>query len=255
MLKTRVIPVLLLSERRCVKTRRFKEPTYLGDAKNILKIFNDKEVDELVILDIMASRQGRGPDFHYLKELTVECFMPVCYGGGVRDIEDIQRLFALGIEKVAINSYAFERPQFIREVSQLFGSQSIVVSMDVKETLFGQERCFIYGGRKNTGMSPEEFSLLMEEYGCGEIFLNSIDRDGLMQGYALERLKRVTQAVKIPVIACGGAGKLEDFRDAVFTGGAAAVAAGSFFVFQGVHRAVLISYPDYHELEILLRRQ
>lgn len=251
MLKTRVIPVLLLRNRGFVKTRRFKKPTYLGDPKNIVRIFNEKEVDELIILDITASRQKQPPDFDYLKELTIECFMPVCYGGGINNQEDIKKLFALGIEKVSVNTGALENPRLVEEASREFGSQSIVISMDVKKDLWGNYRCYSTGGRKKTGLEPQTFARQMQEYGAGEILVNSIDGDGMQTGYDIALIKNVAGNVDIPVIACGGAGKLHDFFEAVTDGGAAAVAAGSFFVFQGVHRAVLISYPGYHQLEKL----
>lgn len=203
MLRTRVIPVLLVKKRGCVKTRQFKKTTYLGDLKNIVRIFNDKEVDELVILDIMASREQRKPDFDYLKEIVVECFMPVCYGGGIHDPEDIKKLFFLGIEKVAVNSYAFENPHFIKEISNYFGSQSIVVSVDVKKNIFGNYRCYTRGGRKNTGLEPGIFVKQMQDYGAGEILLNSIDADGEMQGYDIDLIKKISRIVDIPLIACG----------------------------------------------------
>jgi len=254
MLKTRVIPVLLLQNRGFVKTRRFKKPTYLGDPKNILKIFNDKEVDEIIILDITASKQRREPDFAYLQELTVECFMPVCYGGGIRSLEDIKKLSAIGIEKAAINTYAHENPLFVKQAADHFGSQSIVISMDVKKDMFGNYRCYTRGGRKKTGIEPGVFARQMQENGAGEILINSIQQDGTWEGYDLTLIKRVSGLVDIPVIACGGAGSLSDFYRAVCDGGAAAVAAGSFFVFQGIHRAVLISYPGYKELEKLFHQ-
>lgn len=251
MLQTRVIPVLLLKDRGCVKTRQFKNPTYLGDPKNIVRIFNDKEVDELVILDITASKKQRPPDFEFIKELAVECFMPVCYGGGIQRLEDVQKLFALGIEKVALNSYAFENPHFIQELAAYFGSQSIVVSIDVKKNLFGQYRCFTHNGTKNTGLEPHVFARQIADLGAGELLINSIDADGTMKGYDISLVKQITTNVSIPVIACGGAGSLEHFRQVVIDAGAAAAAAGSFFVFQGIHRAVLISYPSYQQLETL----
>ncbi len=251
MLKTRVIPVLLLKDRGLVKTRNFKNPTYLGDPKNIVRLFNDKEVDELVILDITATKKQRPPDFQFLKELAVECFMPVCYGGGINHSDDIKKLFALGIEKVAINSYAFENPGFIKEIATVFGSQSIVVSIDVKKNLFGHDYCFTRSGSKNTHIEPDVFARHMAENGAGELLINSINADGTMSGYDLPMIKKITASVSIPVIACGGAGSLDDFRAVVLHAGAAAAAAGSFFVFQGIHRAVLISYPPYAQLEAL----
>jgi len=254
MLKNRVIPVLLLKNRGCVKTRCFKDPVYLGDPKNILRIFNDKEVDELIILDITASREKRKPDLDFIKELTVECFMPVCYGGGITDKETVKALFALGIEKVAINTFAFENPGFIKEISSEFGSQSIVVSIDVKKDWWGREKCMIRGGMQSASDSPKTFARQIADGGAGELFINSIDHDGLMQGYNIPLIQSITAATDIPVIACGGAGQLKDFYDVVHTGGAAAAAAGSFFVFQGIHRAVLISYPDYKELQKLFNQ-
>jgi len=255
MLRTRIIPVLLIKGRKCIKTRRFRKSTYLGDLKNIVRIFNDKEVDELIILDIQASRDRRGPDLDFLKEILVECFMPVCYGGGIRKSEEVGKLFFLGVEKVAINSHAFNNPEFIRQISDVYGSQSIVASVDVKKNFMGKYRCYTNGGQNRTGMEPAVFIRKMQDFGAGEILLNSIDTDGMMQGYDIELIKEISEKVEIPVIACGGAGKLSDFRDAVFDGGADAAAAGSFFVFQGVHRAVLISYPSRKEMEMLFRQE
>lgn len=251
MLRARIIPVLLVDNRKCVKTRQFRRPTYLGDLKNIVRILNEKEIDELVILDIAASRERKKPDFEFLKKIVVECFMPVCYGGGIRNQDDVRELFYLGIEKVAVNSYAFERPQFIQEISRDFGSQSIVASVDVRRNLLGSYRCYLRGGRINSRVKPDVFVRRMEESGAGEILLNSIEADGMMQGYNIELIRRVSRMVDIPVIACGGAGSLGDFREAIFAGGANAAAGGSFFVYHGVHRAVLISYPEYGEIDEL----
>jgi len=251
MLHHRVIPVILLQDKGCVKTVKFKNPTYLGDPKNIIKIFNDKEVDEIVILDINASIKRNKPNINFLKELTVECFMPVSYGGGISSFEEAKKLFSIGIEKIIINSFAFNNMEFIRKLTDYFGNQSIVISMDVKKNIFGHYKCYSMSGSKNTGIEPVEFAKIVEKNGAGEILLNSIDNDGMMQGYDIELIKKVSDSVDIPVIACGGAGKLKDFGDAVSRGNASAVAAGSFFVFQGIHRAVLISYPHYDELEQL----
>lgn len=244
-IKPRVIPVLLLRRRGLVKTIRFKEPTYLGDPINVVRIFNDKEVDELFFLDIEATVAGQRPPFELLSQITAECFVPLGYGGGLRTLEDVRTILGLGVEKVAINSYAAESPDFIRQAADLFGSQAIVVAMDVKRDLLGQARVFTQAGRKNTGQDPRAYAQLMEAKGAGELLVNSIDRDGTMQGYDLDLLRSITSAVSIPVVACGGAGRLDDFAAAVKRGGASAVAAGSLFVFQGRHRAVLISYPSY----------
>ncbi|MGB0383230.1 MAG: AglZ/HisF2 family acetamidino modification protein [Ardenticatenaceae bacterium] len=248
MMRPRVIPCLLLRNKGLVKTVKFKDPTYLGDPINVVKIFNDKEVDELVFLDITATLENRKPRFEYLAEIASECFMPLGYGGGLRNLDDIRRLFSIGIEKVAINSYAVENPSFIQEAADLFGSQSIVVSIDVKKNWFGKYQLFTHGGKKATGLDPVHFAVQMADMGAGEILLNSIDRDGTMKGYDLALIRRVSEAVDIPVVACGGAGNINDLADAVKKGKASAAAAGSMFVFQGRHRAVLISYPTENEL-------
>jgi imidazole glycerol-phosphate synthase subunit HisF len=249
MVQTRVIPCLLLRNRGLVKTVKFKNPTYLGDPINVVKIFNDKEVDELVFLDITATVERKGPPFKLLSEIASECFMPLAYGGGIRTLEDIRTILSVGVEKIAINSYAVENPNFIRAVADLFGSQSIVVSIDVKKSLFGKYELFSHSGTKKTGLDPIKFAVEMERLGAGELLLNSIDRDGMMQGYDLELIKKVADSVNIPVVACGGAHTINDLGDAVKKGGASAVAAGSMFVFHGPHRAVLISYPTPQELK------
>lgn len=249
MLQTRVIPCLLLKNNGLVKTVKFKDPKYVGDPINAVKIFNEKEVDELIFLDITATIENRKPNFEVISDIASECFMPFGYGGGIRNLDDIKKLFNLGVEKVIINSYAFENPMFIKEASSIFGSQSIVVSMDVKKGLFGKYEVFTNNGKKNTKLDPVKFAKQMEDMGAGELFLNSIDKDGTMQGYNIELIKKVSDSVNIPVIACGGASKNEDFGEAVKKGGASGVAAGSMFVFYGKHKAVLISYPPVHELE------
>ena len=232
-----------------VKTIKFKNPTYLGDPINAVKIFNDKEVDELLFLDITATIEHRRPPIEFITKIAEECFMPLGYGGGIRQTEDIKQILSLGVEKVSINSYAVENPAFINAAADLVGSQSIVVSIDVKKDLLGRYKVFTHRGRKNTGLDPIEFAVEMEKRGAGEIFLNSIDRDGSMQGYDLELIKKVSEAVRVPVVACGGAANINDLSQAVKQGGASAAAAGSLFVFQGRRRAVLISYPTPTELE------
>ena len=249
--KTRVIPSLLLKGQGFVKTRKFKSPTYLGDPINIVKIFNDKEVDEIIILDITATRKGKRPNFELLKDIAGECFMPLGYGGGIQSIEDIRKLFSLGFEKAVCNTLAIENPSFLKEASDRFGSQSIVASIDVRRSFLGRSEVYTCCGTKNTRLDPVEVAHRMEQMGAGEILLNSVDRDGTMTGYDLNLIKRLADAVNIPVVACGGAGKVEDFRDAVNGSGASAVAAGSFFVFQGKHRAVLINMPTAEELDQL----
>jgi cyclase len=225
----------------------------LGDPINIAKIFNDKEVDELVVLDITATIEGKTPDFELLHELASEAFMPLAYGGGIRKIDDVKAVLGLGIEKVVINSYAVENSDFVHRISEFVGSQSVVVSIDVKKTFCGGFEVLTHGGRRKTGLDPVVFAREMESLGAGELLLNSVDRDGSMKGYDLNLIRKVTSSVNIPVVACGGASTLEDLCAAVKHGGASAVAAGSMFVFQGPHRAVLITYPNYSDLTKLFQ--
>jgi cyclase len=247
-----VIPCLLLKNEGLVKTEGFKNPKYIGDPINAVKIFNDKEVDELIFLDIDATRKQKGPRYDLIAKITSECFMPLGYGGGITDIDEMQKLFETGVEKVVINSAAFKNPNLISEASNQFGNQSVVVSIDVKKNFWGKQKVYINGGRVNTKIDPVSYAQNMEAQGAGEIFLNSIDLDGKMCGYDVELIRRVSTAVSIPVVACGGAGKLSDFSDAVKMGRASAVAAGSMFVFHGKHRAVMINYPQYEKLKKLL---
>ncbi len=252
MLMTRVMPCLLLKNGALVKTVKFKDPGYIGDPINAIRIYNEKEVDELIFLDITATIEKREPPYKVLSEIASECFMPVTYGGGVRDVETIRRILSLGIEKIAINSYAVENQDFVRAAANKFGSSTIVVSIDVRSKLFGRYEVFIRGGRKGTGLDPVEFAVKMEQMGAGEILLNSIDRDGTQEGYDINLIKSVTSAVGVPVIACGGAGKIDDFRAAVKEGGASACAAGSMVVYYGRNRAVLITFPEREKLESVL---
>ena len=247
MFRARVIPCLLLKGDGLVKTVRFKEPKYVGDPINAVKIFNDKEVDELIFLDITATPENRTPSFDRVRDIASECFMPMCYGGGVRSLEHARQLFNLGVEKVALNSAAAETPALITELANAFGNQSIIVGVDVKRDWMGRPRVFIRCGTSNTGRVPLEYVREMEQRGAGEILLNSVDRDGTMQGFDAELIREVTQAVHIPVVACGGAGSVAHLGEAV-AAGASGVAAGSLFVFTGPHRAVLINYPTAIEL-------
>jgi cyclase len=235
-----------------VKTIHFKNPSYVGDPINTVRIFNEKEVDELIFLDICATIERRRPAFTILSEIASECFMPVAYGGGIRSLEDIRTILNFGIEKVAINTYAMENPEFIREAADVFGSQSIVVSIDVKKDGFSRYKIHT-SSKKNIGeLDPVQQAAKAEQLGAGEILLTSVERDGTMEGYDIELIGKVSCAVGIPVIACGGAGKISDFAEAVKIGGASAVAAGSMFVYQGRNRAVLINFPIRKELEEVL---
>lgn len=249
MLKTRVIPCLLLDGNRIVKTIRFQNPLYIGDPINTVLIFNEKCTDELILLDIGASRRGAKPNFDLLKTIANQCFMPLCYGGGIQEIDDIKKLIALGIEKIALNTRAVLNPALITQAAKYTGSQSVVVSIDAKKSVWGKYRVHILGGSRPTLQDPAAMALLAENAGAGEILINSIDRDGSGTGYDLDLIKKITAAVKIPVIACGGAGKIEDLAAAIKSGGVSAAAAGSLFVFQGVHRAVLISYIESDQLQ------
>jgi cyclase len=254
MLKTRVIPCLLLRGAGLVKTVRFKDAKYVGDPINAIKIFNDKEVDELVLLDIAASREGRGPAFEKIAEVAGECFMPLAYGGGIRTVDDARRILKLGVEKVVFNSTAWREPAVLRDAAREFGAQAVVASVDVRRKLFGRYEVVVDNGSKGTGVEPLDYVRRIEDTGVGEILLNATDRDGTMQGYDIELLSRVTSAVKVPVVALGGAGSVDHMREAVKAGGASAVAAGAMFVFHGKHRAVLITYPSRAELEAALGR-
>jgi cyclase len=252
MLTTRVIPCLLLRKSSLVKTVKFKDPSYVGDPINAIRIYNEKEVDELIFLDITASIENRKPPFKTISEIASECFMPVTYGGGVKTLEDIEEILKLGIEKVSLNSFALQNPPFIKMAATRFGSQSIVVSIDVKKVRWSGYRVFTLGGSKATSFDPVDLAKQMEEMGAGEILLTSIDRDGTMSGYDIELLAMVTRAVSIPVIASGGAGRIEDFGIAQKQGGASALAAGSMVVYHGRNRAVLINFPSRAELKYVL---
>lgn len=248
MMRPRVIPCLLLKNKGLVKTVQFRNPTYVGDPINAVRIFNDKEVDELIFLDITASIERRSPPFEFISKIAGECFMPLTYGGGIRKIEDIKTILSLGVEKVCINSYAVENPAFIRAAADLVGSSSVVVALDVKKNARSKYEVFTYSGTRPTGLDPVQWAAEMEKMGAGELLLNSIDRDGTMQGYDIKLVRQVAEAVSVPVIACGGAGKISDLVQAVHEGKASAVAAGSMFVFHGKHRAVLINFPTPQEL-------
>jgi cyclase len=249
MLRPRVIPILLLRGEGLVKGIQFKDYRYVGDPMNAIKIFNEKEVDELIFLDILATKENRIPRLDYIGKIADECYMPFGVGGGIKNVEEIRRILYAGAEKVSINTAAVENPALIKEAANQFGSQSVVVSIDVKKRWGGSNNVYTHAGSKQTKLEPVRWAVRAAELGAGEILLNSIDRDGMMQGYDLELIAQVASAVDVPVIACGGAGKVEDLGEAVYRGGASAVAAGSMFVFHGRKRAVLINYPTQEELE------
>ncbi|HNX06119.1 MAG TPA: AglZ/HisF2 family acetamidino modification protein [Bacteroidales bacterium] len=252
MLKIRVIPCLLLKNEGLVKSVKFKNPTYVGDPINAVKIFNDKEVDELLFIDIEATKKGREPNYDLISRISGEAFMPFGYGGGITRVEQVQKLTRLGVEKVAINAFARKNPDFITQAAEVAGSSSVVAAIDVKKDLLGRYRVYDYTQQKTTSEDPVEFAQLMENKGAGEIFLNSVDRDGTFSGYDTELIKKVAQALTVPVVASGGAGSIMHFADAVKSG-ASAVAAGSFFIFYGPHRAVLITYPEKQVLKEIFK--
>jgi imidazole glycerol-phosphate synthase subunit HisF len=247
--KTRVIPVLLLRGKGLVKTVRFKVPTYIGDPINSVRIFNEKEVDELAFLDISATPERRGPDFEMLRDIAGEAFMPMAYGGGLTTMDQIRTTFSLGFEKVILNSIAYDGPDIVREAVSVYGAQSVVACMDVKRSLLGRYELYTHSGRTKRPVAFDRHLSALMEMGVGEVLVNSIDRDGTQTGYDIDLLKRVSSQVSVPIIACGGAGGVDDFVAAVNEGGASAVAAGSLFVFHGPRRGVLINYPERRVLE------
>lgn len=247
MKRVRVIPALLIQKGGLVKSVRFKDHKYVGDPINAVKIFNEKEVDELVVLDISATAEKRPPNMRQVMEIASEAFMPLGYGGGITTLDEIRALISAGVEKVVLNTAAFHDPSLISAGAKYIGNQSIVVSIDVKKNLFGKYKVYVKNGSVSTGLDPKEFARQMEEAGAGEILLNSIERDGTFLGYDLDLLHAVSSGLNIPVVAIGGAGSVDDFTKAIQSG-ASAASAGSLFVFQRPHRAVLISYPTQAEL-------
>jgi len=252
MRSTRVIPVLLMDNGSLIKTVRFKKPTYVGDPVNNVRLFSEQGADELILLDVAAGPAGRPPATETLRALASEAFMPVAYGGGIRRLEDAQAVFELGIEKVVLGAAAVERPGVIDEIARRFGSQSVVVCIDVARTRFGAARVVTHRATRRHSVSPGELARQVVDRGAGEVLVQSVENDGMMSGYDLETVREVASAVSVPVIACGGAGSLADLKEAVTSSGATAVAAGSLFTFHGRHRAVLINYPGEDTLEDLL---
>lgn len=240
----RIIPCLLYSDYGLVKTKQFKRPSYIGDAINAVKIFNEKEVDELIFLDISKKKSSKKPNFQLISDVASEAFMPMCYGGGVSSIEEMKTIYRLGVEKISLNTIAFENPNFVREASKIFGSSSVVGSIDYKKDLFGKVRVKTGNGKKWTKYTPIEYAKHIEDLGVGEILLTSIDFEGMMSGYDLDLIREISQSVKIPVIANGGAGNFQDFEKVFSLTDASAVSAGSVFVYYGKYNAVLINYPD-----------
>lgn len=249
-LRPRVIPCLQYAGGELLKTQRFKDPLYLGDPINAVKVFNDLECDELVVVDIRATLEGRAPDYAMIEEFASEAFMPLTYGGGIRTVEQIRKILSIGIEKVVIGASAPDG-KLISEAAAVFGSQSIVAAVDVRKSLVGRGDVWIRSGTQNTRIDPRTFAVRMQDFGAGELFVQSIDLEGSRSGYDIALMKEVSAAVRIPVIACGGAGSLEDIKHLFLSSSAAAAAAGTMFVLHGKHKAPLISYPRPNEIEQL----
>jgi cyclase len=249
-LRPRVIPCLQVAGGELLKTRRFKDPVYLGDPINAVKIFNDLDCDELIVVDIRATLEKREPDYALIEEFAAEAFMPVAYGGGINSVEQVRRILSIGIEKVVINTAAADGI-LISAAAAVFGSQSIVVSVDVRKPVFGRREVYTRSGTLKTGIEPRAYAVQMEEHGAGELFVQSIDLEGSRTGYDVSLMNEICDAVKIPVIACGGAGSLDDIRQLMHSSGVAAAAAGTMFVLHGKHKAPLISYPRPNEIASL----
>lgn len=252
MLRPRVIPCLLVHDKGLVKTVQFKDPKYVGDPINAVRIFNEKESDELMVIDIDATRENREPDYKMIEHLAAECRMPLCYGGGVKTAEQAQRIFSLGVEKIAISSAAIHTPDLVSEMADRVGSQSVVVVVDVKKKLLGGYEMYTHNGKKSTGKNPFEFVAKMEALGAGEIVVNSIDQDGVMKGYDLVLIEKIRQSISLPLTVLGGAGSLQDIGNLINKYGIIGAAAGSLFVFKGVYKAVLINYPNWNEKDKLI---
>lgn len=254
MIRPRIIPVLMLDGSKLVKTVNFEKPSYIGDPRNALKIFNEKEVDELCILNISSNRQITGPNYDLIKEMVSEGFMPISYGGGITSLDQVKKLFSLGIEKVIINSSAHDDLSIISEASKIYGDQSIITSLDIKrkQTLFGKEKN--YSVFSNSGKEFKSNDLIgtiekMISNGSGEILINNIDNDGTMSGMDNDIIKQIVSKVEVPIIACGGIGSLEHIKESLRETRVSAIAVGSLFVYHGKHKAVLINYPDSQTLE------
>ncbi|MBW0434140.1 imidazole glycerol phosphate synthase subunit HisF [Leptospira yasudae] len=252
MLNPRIIPALLVQEGGLVKTTKFSNERYIGDPINAVRIFNEKEADELAVLDISASRNGLEPDFRLIERLANECRMPLCYGGGIKNLEQANRILSFGVEKIVVSSLIIENPKTVSEMARYLGNQSVVVAIDYKKAMLSKRsEVMIHNGTKKTGKNPEDLVKEAIELGAGEILLNSIDRDGMMDGYEIEMIKKIRNICTVPITVLGGAGSLEHIKNLIQEIGTIGVAAGSLFIYKGVHKAVLINYPNRQEKEAL----
>lgn len=253
MLRPRIIPCLLIQDGGLVKTVKFKDPKYVGDPINAVKIFNEKEADELIVLDIDATAHEVEPNYRQIGHLAEECRMPLCYGGGIRTVEQAKKIIALGVEKIAISSAALADPDLVSQISEEIGRQSVVVVLDVKQRLFGGAYdVYTHNGTRNTKKNVFDVALQMEQLGAGEIVINSVDNDGKMKGFDLDLARKLRQTVRIPITILGGAGSLLDISQVISVCGVVGVAAGSLFVFKGPYKAVLINYPDTKQKDELI---
>jgi cyclase len=253
MLRPRIIPSLLLHDKGLVKTVNFKSPKYVGDPINAVRIFNEKQVDELAFFDIDATVLGKEPDYVLIEKLANQSRMPLCYGGGVQTVEQAQKIFSLGIEKIALSSAVIKNPQLVTQIADRVGSQSVIVVLDIKKKLLGGYEVFTHNGKRSTGINPIKFAIELEQLGAGEIILNSIDQDGVMKGFDMILIDKIAENISIPLTVLGGAGSLEDIEKVIDKHGVIGVAAGSLFVFKGPYKAVLINYPTQSEKNKVFR--
>ena len=249
----RIIPLLLLKNNSLIKTKKFKESKYIGDPINAVKLFNDLLADELIFIDLDASYVRKEISYDIIEKICGEAFMPIAIGGGIKKMNQIEKLIKIGSEKVVINSSVVKNMIFIKEISESFGTQSLIISIDIKKKYLGKYSVWIENGKKDTKINPTEYAKRVEEHGAGEIIIHSIEHDGMMNGYDLKITKEVSNSVNIPVIACGGAGNYEHLKSAYFVSNANALAAGSMFVFHGQRKAVLINYPSRKEKEEIFK--
>ena len=253
MLQSRIIPCLLIHNKGLVKTVKFKDAKYVGDPLNAVRIYNEKEADELIVLDIDASVEKNEPDYKLIERLALQCRMPLCYGGGIKTVEQALKIFSLGVEKIALSSAAIENPNLITQLADKVGKQSVVVVIDAKKKLLSSKyEVYMHNGKKSTGLNAVDWAKKAEELGAGEIVINSIDNDGLMTGYDLNLIDKIREVTNIPLTVLGGAGSYEDFNYLIRKYQVLGLAAGSFFVFKGKYRAVLINYPNLEEKTSIL---
>lgn len=254
MLRPRIIPCLLVHEKGLVKSVQFTNYKYIGDPINAVRIFNEKESDELMLIDIDASVKKLEPDYKLIQKIASECRMPLCYGGGIKNVEQAQKIFSLGVEKIALSSVLINNPNLVTQVASKVGSQSVVVVADVKKKLFGGYEIFTHNGKISTGINPSDFVKQMEALGAGEIVINSIDHDGKMNGYDFKLIDKIRISTSLPLTILGGAGSLNDIGELIKNYGIIGAAAGSLFVFKGVYNAVLINYPTNTEKDNLISK-